>query len=74
MSFANAGNCGASNVDVRNLLMEMIWQGPIEGCADLARAAALDVIVRPPLPHHVQSGRFSAVAGTRPSGSSRAPC
>ena len=34
---------GASNVDVRHLLIEMIWQGRIERCADLARDAALDV-------------------------------
>ena len=34
---------GASNVDVRNLLMEMIWHGPMAACVDLAHAAALDV-------------------------------
>ena len=33
---------GSSNVDVRRLLIEMIWQGRIDRCADLARHAALD--------------------------------
>ena len=33
---------GASNVDVRHLLIDMIWQGRIERCADLARDAAFD--------------------------------
>ena len=30
------------NDDVRELLIEMIWQGRIESCADLARAVAFD--------------------------------
>jgi hypothetical protein len=34
---------GPTNADVRDLLIEMIWKGPVEECADLARAAALDV-------------------------------
>jgi hypothetical protein len=34
---------GPVNTDVRELLIEMIWQGPIEGCVDLAHAAALDM-------------------------------
>ena len=33
---------GASNVEVRHLLIEMIWQGRIERCTDLARDAAFD--------------------------------
>ena len=33
---------GASNVDVRHLLIEMIWQGRIARCADLAHDAAFD--------------------------------
>ena len=33
---------GSSNVDVRRVLIEMIWQGRIVRCADLARHAALD--------------------------------
>ena len=33
---------GAANEDVRELLLKMIWQGPIESCADLAEAVALD--------------------------------
>ena len=40
---------GPANEDVRELLIEMIWQGPIEGCADLARSVALDTTLRP---HH----------------------
>ena len=35
-------NTGASNEDVRELLIEMIWQGRIESCADLARVVAFD--------------------------------
>ena len=31
-----------TNEDVRGLLLEMILQGPIKGCADLAHAVALD--------------------------------
>ena len=34
---------GASNVDVLHLLIEMIWQGRIERCADLARDVAFDI-------------------------------
>lgn len=33
---------GPANEDVRELLVEMIWQGRIEGCADLARSVSLD--------------------------------
>ena len=33
---------GPANDDVRDLLVKTIWLGPIESCADLARAAALD--------------------------------
>jgi hypothetical protein len=33
---------GPRNTDVRELLLEMIWQGRIAACADLAQAAALD--------------------------------
>ena len=33
---------GAYNIDVRQLLIDMIWQGRIERCADLAREAAFD--------------------------------
>jgi len=33
---------GASNVDVRHLLIDMIWQGRMERCADLARDTAFD--------------------------------
>ena len=33
---------GPTNDDVRKLLIEMIWQGAVEDCADLARAVALD--------------------------------
>ena len=32
----------ASNPEVRDLLLEMMWQGGIEGCADIAAAAAQD--------------------------------
>ena len=45
----------ASNVDVRRLLIEMIWQGRIDRCADLARHAALR---RSDCDHHC---RISAV-------------
>lgn len=31
-----------ANSDVRELLLELIWQGRIEGCADLAEAAAFN--------------------------------
>ena len=33
---------GAENDDVRALLIEMIWLGPINSCADLAHAVAVD--------------------------------
>lgn len=33
---------GPTNSDVRELLIELIWQGPIEGCANLVHAAALN--------------------------------
>jgi len=33
---------GPENADVRELLIELIWQGRIDSCADLAHAAALD--------------------------------
>lgn len=33
---------GPANGDVREFLVEMIWQGPIAECVDLAEAAALD--------------------------------
>ena len=42
-------NTGASNEDVRELLIEMIWQGRIERCADLARVVAFDDASKP---HH----------------------
>ena len=42
-------NTGASNEDVRELLIEMIWQGRVESCADLARAVAFDDASKP---HH----------------------
>ena len=32
----------AKNDEVRELLIEMIWQGPVESCADLAREVAFD--------------------------------
>jgi hypothetical protein len=32
-----------TNPDVVELLLEMIWQGSIEGCTDIARAAVFDV-------------------------------
>ena len=32
----------AANIDVRELLMEMIWQGAVEGCVDLAHDVAFD--------------------------------
>ena len=35
-------NDQSSNEDVRKLLIEMIWQGRIENCADLVRAVAFD--------------------------------
>ena len=35
-------NKGASNVDIRHLLIKMIWQGRIIPCMDLARNAAFD--------------------------------
>ena len=38
---------GPANEDVRELLVEMIWQGRIEGCADLARSVALDATLHP---------------------------
>lgn len=34
---------GPTNTDVRELLIEMIWQGPIESCADLVETAARDM-------------------------------
>ena len=33
---------GPTNDDVRELLIEMIWQGAVKDCADLAHAVALD--------------------------------
>lgn len=33
---------GPSNADVRELLINVIWQGPVEACSDLAKEAALD--------------------------------
>ena len=33
---------GPANTDVRELLIEIIWQGPVEACADLARTVAFD--------------------------------
>ena len=38
---------GPANDDVRDLLVTMIWQGPVESCADLALAAAFDTTWRP---------------------------
>lgn len=40
---------GPANEDVRELLLEMIWQGQIEACADLAQSVALDTELHP---HH----------------------
>lgn len=37
----------ATNDEVRELLIEMIWQGAIESCADLARAIAFDPFSMP---------------------------
>ena len=37
----------AANDEVRELLIEMVWQGPVEQCADLARAAAFDAAASP---------------------------
>lgn len=34
---------GWSNPEVHDLLLEMMWQGAIEGCADIAEAAARDI-------------------------------
>jgi len=34
---------GPTNPDVRELLVRLIWLGPIEGCVDLAQAAAVNV-------------------------------
>lgn len=36
------GRSGPSNPDLRELLIEVVWQGPIATCADLAETAALD--------------------------------
>ena len=33
---------GVANTDVRELLLQLIWQGRMESCADLAEAAAFD--------------------------------
>ena len=33
---------GVANADVRELLLQLIWQGRMESCADLAEAAAFD--------------------------------
>ena len=38
---------GPTNDDVRKLLIEMIWQGPVDGCADLAHAVAVDPTENP---------------------------
>ena len=38
---------GPANEDVRELLIEMIWQGRIEACADLARSVAFDTTLHP---------------------------
>ena len=38
---------GSTNDDVRRLLLEMIWRGKVEDCADLARAAALNTTWHP---------------------------
>ena len=40
---------GPANEDVRELLVEMIWQGQIEACADLVQSIALDTDLHP---HH----------------------
>ena len=37
----------ATNDEVRELLIEMVWQGPVEDCADLARADAFDAAASP---------------------------
>ena len=38
---------GPANEDVRELLIEMIWQGRVEACADLARSVAFDTTLHP---------------------------
>ena len=38
---------GPTNDDVRELLIEMIWQGAVEDCADLARTVAFDATETP---------------------------
>ena len=40
---------GGTNDDVRELLLELIWQGAVRSCADLAREVAFDVSSAP---HH----------------------
>ena len=49
---------GSTNDDVRELLIEMIWQGAVDDCADLAHAVALDASEPP---YH----RIAAVACCR---------
>ncbi len=38
---------GPTNDDVRELLLEMIWQGAMEGCVDIAESAARNVDLPP---------------------------
>lgn len=38
---------GPSNDDVRELLIEVIWKGPVEACADLAESAARNTSWKP---------------------------
>ena len=38
---------GPTNDDVRKLLIEMIWQGSVDGCADLAHSVAVDPTENP---------------------------
>ena len=52
---------GPTNDDVRKLLIEMIWQGAIEDCADLARAVAFDVTKTPP--HRIAAIRALTACG-----------
>ena len=40
LSYVNVGQAEPPNHDVRGLLLQLIWQGPVRGCADLAYVAA----------------------------------
>ena len=58
---------GPANEDVRELLIEMIWQGPVEGCADLAHAAAFDIGWSALSPHRRRPGPHCLRLGGRPA-------